>query len=478
MKFNKLVLLLAFALGVLNVNAQEGKKNASNLDASDKYEISVKAKQLKSDSLFLGYYYCGKLYVQDTLSLNKKGCGVFANKEKLNEGTYVMYFHGSKYFDLLIGNDQEFSVEIGDTLSLPESVKISGASVTEDFHNYTLGLKSAQATYNKLSEEIKATDDSIKKESLRQEAIEIFNSTNVLRDDLINAHTGDMLGLFLNGLKVPEYTPDESLPDSLKPMARYLFEKEHYLDNLDITDPRILRTPYVISSLDGYINTRLFQLSDSIIPPVIKLVERSRANNDCFRVVLNHCMNYAINSKIMGMENLMVELGRRYYLNGLTEWSDSTWLKNLEEEIYKNERSLVGMTAANIPLADVNGKYNKLYNIGGTQVTILYFYEPSCGHCRKTMPKVGEFAKKYANDPRIKVVGVYMLEDKEEWIKFIEEADLSAIVNVWDPNRDSYFWYYFNTSTTPMVYVMDEEHKIFAKKIDVETLYRIAENMK
>lgn len=478
MKFNKLVLLLAFALCILNVKAQDGKKSASNLDASDKYKISVKAKQLKSDSLFLGYYYCGKLYVQDTLSLDKKGCGVFANKEKLNEGTYFLYFHGSKFFDLLIGNDQEFSVEIGDTLSLPESVKISGASVTEDFHNYTLGLKSAQATYNKLSEEIKTTEDSVKKESLRQEAMEIFNSTNVLRDDLINAHTGDMLGLFLNSLKVPEYTPDESVPDSLKPMARYLFEKEHYLDNLDITDPRILRIPHIISSLDGYINTRLFQISDSIIPPVIKLVERSRYNNDCFRVVLNHCMNYAINSKIMGMENLWVELGRRYYLNGLTEWSDSTWLKNLEEEIYKNERSLVGMTAANIPLADVNGKYNMLYNIGGTQVTILYFYEPSCGHCRKTMPKVGEFAKKYANDPRIKVVGVYMLEDKEEWTKFIEEADLSAIVNVWDPNRESYFWYYFNTSTTPMVYVLDEGHKIFAKKIDVETLYRIAENMK
>ena len=127
-----------------------------------------------------------------------------------------------------------------------------------------------------------------------------------------------------------EYPPEESVPDSLKPMARDLFDKEHYLDNLDITDPRILRTPYIISSLDGYINTRLFQISDSIIPPVIKLVERSRSNNDCFRVVLNHCMNYAINSKIMGMENLWVELGRRYYLNGLTEWSDSTWLKNLE----------------------------------------------------------------------------------------------------------------------------------------------------
>ena len=483
MKFRNLILLLALVLGAFNLNASSldvhskiKNVNVATSESSSKYKISVKAKQLKSDSIFLGYYYCGKLYVQDTLSLNKKGCGVFTDTEKLKEGTYVMYFNGSKYFDMLIGADQEFTVEIGDTLSLPESVKISGSTVSEDFHNYSLSLKSAQTKYNKLSEEMKETKDSVRKESIKQEAIELSKNVNDFRDALISTHAGDMLGLFLNGLRIPEFVPDESMPDSIKPMARYLFEKEHYLDNLDITDARIIRTPYIISSLDGYLNTKLFQVSDSIIPPVIKLVERSRANDECFKVVLNHCMNYAINSKTMGMENLMVELGRRYYLNGLTDWADSTWLKNLEEEIYKNERSLVGMTAENIPLADIDNNYKRLYDIGGTKVTILYFYEPSCGHCRKTMPKVGEFAKKYANDPRIKVVAVYMLEDKEEWTKFIEEADLSALVNVWDPNRLSYYWYYFNTSTTPTVYVMNEEHKIFAKKIDVDTLYLIAEN--
>ena len=345
-----------------------------------------------------------------------------------------------------------------------------------DFHKYALKLKYSQQLYNKIGEQLKATEDSLAKVKLQDEAKAVYESVSATRDSLIEANPSSMLSVFLNGIKTPEYVVDKSVPDSLRPMHRYLFEKEHYLDNLDLSDARVIRTSYLPSTIDTYINTKLFQISDSIIPPVVKLIERSRKNDECFRVVLNHCMNYAINSKIMGMENLMVTLGRRYYLNGLTEWADSTWLKNLEEEIYKNERSLVGMKAANIPLADVDNNYKKLYDIGGTDVTIIYFYEPSCGHCRKTMPKVGEFAKKYASDPRIKVVGVYMLEDKEEWTKFIEEADLSAIVNVWDPNRESFYWYYFNTSTTPMVYVMDKEHKIFAKKIDVDTLYLIAEN--
>lgn len=463
MKFKGLFGALIMCAITLNVNAND-------------IDFKVKASQLKNDTIFLGYYYNGKPYVQDTIKLDKSGRGQLSNEKELKEGSYIMYFHGSKYFDMIIGKDKNISVEIKDTLSLPESVVIKGAGETVDFHNYALKLKSSQQLYSKIGEQLKAAEDSLTKVNLQAQAKVIYDSVNATRDSLIEAYPGSMLSIFLNGIKIPEYVVDESIPDSLRPMHRYLFEKEHYLDNLDITDARIIRTPYFPSTLDTYLNNKLFQISDSIIPPVIKIVERSRKDSDCFKVVLNHCMNYAINSKIMGMENLMVELGRRYYLNGLTEWSDSTWLKNLEEEIFKNERSLVGMKAANIPLADLDNNYKRLYDIGGTDVTILYFYEPSCGHCRKTMPKVGEFAKKYASDPRIKVVAVYMLEDKEEWTKFIEDADLSALVNVWDPNRESYYWYYFNTSTTPMVYVMNKDHKIFAKKIDVDTLYLIAEN--
>lgn len=465
MKFKVLFLVLVFGLGAL-----------SAFGAKSDYKIKVSAPQLKNDTIYLGYYYNGKPYVQDTIKLDKRGVGVLESEKELKEGSYIMYFHGSKYFDLIIGKDKNFSVEIRDTLSLPESVLIKGARETVDFHNYAFRLKSSQQLYSKIGEQLKAADDSLAKANLQAEAKAIYESVNATRDSLIEVHPGTMLSIFLSGIKTPEYAVDESIPDSLRPMHRYLFEKEHFLDNLDFSDARTLRTSYLPSTIDNYINTRLFQISDSIIAPVVKLVERSRANDECFRVVLNHCMNYAINSKIMGMENLMVTLGKRYYLNGLTEWADSTWLKNLKEEIYKNERSLIGMKAANIQLADAENNYKRLYDIGGTDVTILYFYEPSCGHCRKTMPKVGEFAKKYASDPRIKVVAVYMLEDKEEWTKFIEEADLSALVNVWDPNRESYYWYYFNTSTTPMVYVMNREHNIFAKKIDVDTLYLIAEN--
>jgi hypothetical protein len=279
-----------------------------NVNAND-IDFKVKASQLKNDTIFLGYYYNGKPYVQDTIKLDKSGRGQLSKEKELKEGSYIMYFHGSKYFDMIIGKDKNISIEIKDTLSLPESVVMKGASETIDFHKYALKLKSSQQLNSKLGEQLKATEDSLTRVKLQAEAKAIYESVNITRDSLIEAYPSSMLSVFLNGVKIPEYVVDESVPDSLRPMHRYLFEKEHYLDNLDLSDARIIRTSYLPSTIDSYLNTKLFQISDSIIPPVVKLVERSRKNEECFRVVLNHCMNYAINSKIMGMENLMVTLG-------------------------------------------------------------------------------------------------------------------------------------------------------------------------
>ena len=148
MKFK--VVLLALMLGVFAFNA-----NANDFD------FKVKASQLKNDTIFLGYYYNGKPYVQDTIRLDKNGRGQLSSEKELKEGAYIMYFHGSKYFDMIIGKDKNISIEIKDTLSLPESVIMKGASETIDFHKYALKLKSSQQLYSKLGEQLKATEDSL-----------------------------------------------------------------------------------------------------------------------------------------------------------------------------------------------------------------------------------------------------------------------------------------------------------------------------
>lgn len=447
--------------------------------ANSNYAIKVKAPDLKMDKLFLGQYYMGKLYVQDSLSLDKKGTGVFTADKKLSEGMYVLYLKSGKYADLLIGDDQVFTIQL-DTAQMTQSLQIEGAEQSADFADYARFLSAKQTELNKLNDLYKEASD-VEKENLSKQMSALSVQVKEKQQTLIQKYPNGMVGIFIKGLMVPElpaWTDSVGCAnvDSCKAMHRYLFYKNHYLDNLNLSDVRTFRTPYIANTLNTYLDKVLLQINDSIIPSALQMIERSKGNDTTFQIIANHVLNYSVQSKIMGMDNLLVEVGKRYYLSGQATWADSTLLANIKSEINKIERSLIGMTAHNVPLSDANGQYRYLYDMGGSQLTVLFFYEPSCGHCRKTTPILAEFAKKYKDDPRIKIVAVYMLEDQKEWQEFMEKHDMSALVNVWDPKRVSNYWYWYDTSTTPMMYVMDKDHKLFAKKIDVPTLEMIAKH--
>ena len=69
----------------------------------------------------------------------------------------------------------------------------------------------------------------------------------------------------------------------------------------------------------------------------------------------------------------------------------------------------------------------------------------------------------------------YTQTDKKEWIDFLDKHKLHDWVNVWDPNRESYFWEFYDATVTPGVYLLDKERKIVAKKISTESLDQILE---
>jgi hypothetical protein len=60
-------------------------------------------------------------------------------------------------------------------------------------------------------------------------------------------------------------------------------------------------------------------------------------------------------------------------------------------------------------------------------------------------------------------------------MEFVNKHKLNDWINVWDPERESWFWDSYDTSATPALYLLDKNRKIIAKKIDMETLDMILE---
>ena len=59
--------------------------------------------------------------------------------------------------------------------------------------------------------------------------------------------------------------------------------------------------------------------------------------------------------------------------------------------------------------------------------------------------------------------------------QYIEENKLTWI-NGWDPERSSHFDFYYNVQSTPMIYILNRDKKIIAKKLAVENIGPFIEN--
>jgi len=78
-------------------------------------------------------------------------------------------------------------------------------------------------------------------------------------------------------------------------------------------------------------------------------------------------------------------------------------------------------------------------------------------------------------DRGVEVFSVCTTNDRQEWEKYIAENKLTWI-NGWDPQRATNYGYYYNVQSTPMIYILDRDKKIIAKKLSVDDIPAFIDN--
>ena len=89
----------------------------------------------------------------------------------------------------------------------------------------------------------------------------------------------------------------------------------------------------------------------------------------------------------------------------------------------------MGVRPPNIALRDTTDvKWHDYYSLK-SEYTILYFWDPECGHCKKTTPKLEELYTKKFKGRNIEIfsVGKAVGEDFPKWKKFIKERALIRV---------------------------------------------------
>ena len=442
------------------------------------YEIDISIKDLQDSTVFMAYHLGNKQYIKDTIKLDGKGHGIVHGQETLPQGIYMIVLPGRKYFEFLISDNQRFSVNC--TFSdYFNTLKFTGSEENSAFVEYQkkwVTMQQRSASLSKRIQNNKQNNDSLKLlvpiQKLQEDNMKSYLKT------VVKENGGNFLGTLVKAL-LPVDVPDFPVPigfanpDSVKWIRNYIYNKDHYFDNIDLTDERLLRTPILYSKLDAFFTNVLIQAPDSINREIDKLIKRCSPDYKVFQFVSVYLFNHFRESEIMGHDAVMVKLADDIYLSGKADWVTKEFKDDLRKQIDLIRPNLIGKKAENIVMDSYKGIFVSLYDVE-KDFTILYFWEPDCGHCKEATPKLKVFYDK-PKDYSLEVFAVCTTSDKAKWTRYIEDNKLIWI-NGWDPKRSSHFDYYYNVQSTPTVYILDKNKKIIAKKLSVEEIGSFKDN--
>jgi thiol-disulfide isomerase/thioredoxin len=442
------------------------------------YEINLTINGLRDSSVYLAYHLGDKQYIQDTLILDGNGKGMFKGGTALPQGIYMIVLPGRNYFEMLMPADQFFHVSCTykDYLN---SLKFEGSDENTSFIAYQKKWGSLQEQMSSLAKRAQNNKDN-------RDSVQIITSAQLAQEkamkeylnSVVASNKGNMLATLVKAIlppDIPEFKIPAGVknPDSLKWVLNYNYNKDHFFDNIDLTDERLIRTPILHSKLNGFFTNVVIQAPDSINREIDKIIAKCNSNYKVFQFVSVFLFNHFRTSEIMGHDAVIVKLADEIYLTGKADWVSKEFKDDLRKQVELIRPNLIGKKAQNLVMDSHKGIFVSLYDIE-KEFTILYFWEPDCGHCKESTPRLKEFYEKAKNDG-IEIFAVCTTSDKEKWSKYITDNKLTWI-NGWDPTRASHFDYYFNVQSTPMVYILDKDKKIIAKKLAVENIDSFIDN--
>lgn len=439
--------------------------------AQEGYELRFKINGLKDSLVHIANYYGEKQYLKDSAYADANGNILFKGAESLPGGIYLFVFPNKTYFEFLIDKEQKFNLEcqLGNVI---ETMKIKGSNDNVLFYEYLKFIQDRSKEVEPLKAERKAKADNHQPTDSLDEKIKAIDKLVIdYKTNFINTHPDCILSAIFKGSQDPEVPELPIKPDGSRDSAfAYYYYRNHYFDKLDLSDERLLRSPIYHNKLQYFTKNLMIQIPDSIIPMADMLVNAASKNKETFKYMVWYLTNTYETSNIMGMDQVFVHLVKNYYTKEKAYWVDETTLYKINDRARILEPILLGKKVKNLILTDSSGVYQALYNVN-TPYTILYFWDPDCGHCKKATPKVKAYYDK-VKSKGVQVFAVCTEVEMEKWKNYIKENKLDWI-NVADPKLQNNFREEFDIKTTPQIFILDKDKKILAKKIDEETLEKI-----
>jgi thiol-disulfide isomerase/thioredoxin len=437
--------------------------------------LKVHIDGLKGGECVFGFHYADKNSILDTAKVDANGWMEFKDTAAVPGGIYFIVLPGKKYFELILTDNQKFTVET-DTIDLIGHMKITGNKENQYFYEYLNYLTAQQKQVEPIQAQIKRTKNKDSIAMLQKKTAAIDSTVKAYKRAYYKTkHPETFMAKVLAAMDEPDQIPYSKSPrkadGTIDSTYNYWNFKNHYWDGMDFTDDRLMRTPVYANKMKFYMEKLTAPHPDSIMKSADWLIEKTRPSKELFKYTLSSLTVQYETSKVMGYDAIFVHIVDKYYKTNQATWVSEEQTTKIINRSNQIAYTLLGKTAVNLMMKDTAGRMQMLQAVQA-KYTIVIFWEPTCSHCKKELPLLKTYYDSLrAAGVSIEVYAIRSDMDSVNWKAYIKEHNLTWInVAARDAQELATAKYYYDVYSTPTMYITDEKKVIFGKRLDIDGL--------
>lgn len=461
-------------------------------------KIKFKVNNLKDTTVFLVKYYGKGMYYADTAVMKNGICEFDGKKQKA--GVLALLLPGQKYFDFIY-NNEEIHIE-ATSPDLATSLVVKKSEENKIFAEYVRFLSKQRGEVNDLStkrnaykkEDKEYKDLSAKMDALSKQVVEYQKTLIKTHEKLF---VSKVVKLSME-VEVPE-APRDATGKLIDSTFTYRYFRDHYFDNVDLKDDRMLNTPMFHTKLEDFFSKKmLLQIPDTVVKYAYWFCDQLDPTSELFKYCVTHITSTYEKSNLINMDKVFVRMGQRYYCpkqeDGKSKafWMEDDKLIDLCEKVNRNRYLVQGEMPPNVSLRDTTDvNYKDFYSIKA-EYTVLYFWDADCGHCKTSTPKLQTLYEQKLKNRNVEVFAVAKAVGDEEfkkWKAFIKEKNLTfinvaltdklyklatqdarAVVPKYTSLEALNYQETYDIFSTPKVFILDKNKQIVAKQLSISQL--------
>ncbi|MCS7036527.1 MAG: redoxin domain-containing protein [Saprospiraceae bacterium] len=418
--------------------------------------------------------YGDQNYIADTAVVDATGHFVLRRERALPAGFYYFLLPGQKNFSILVDRDDQRMTLRAKADDIPGTLQITGSLNTILFYRNARYQNAQEPELKQLSQVLRDfPPNSPEYERAKTRQNELIAQRKAHLDSIYREYPNAFFTKFKIAGQNPDWPEFRKPNGDLDTLRNLIYYRDHFWDNVDFNDTRLLHTPVIANKLKRYIVELTPQQPDSIIKVADPLVQRVLPYKEYFQFFVNWiALNYENGkTKVMDGEAVMVFLIDKYFTPELATWDTPENIAKIRKKADEMKASLLGRKGPDVRALDVNGEYKSIYEMTAPLI-VVFMYSPDCDHCREQAPEIQRIYQRWKNRG-VDFYGIALNTTDEKWKEFVRKNGFT-FTNVFDPTNRAIYAKYF-VDITPELYVLNKDRIIVAKNLQASQLETIFE---